>query len=187
MFAPAHHPAMKHVGPTRQEIGTRTMFNLLGPQSNPAGVHRYMLGVYDRKWAEPIAAALLANRATDAWVVNGSDGLDEVTTTGPTFVASIKAGNLTSFEVTPEDAGLSRAKPEDLKGGDPQHNAAALTALLEGAKSAYRDIVLMNAAAALIVADRVDNLRDGVALAADAIDSGKSRETLRKLVAISNA
>ena len=170
MFAPAHHPAMKHVGPTRQEIGTRTMFNLLGPQSNPAGVHRYMLGVYDRKWAEPIAAALLANRATDAWVVNGSDGLDEVTTTGPTFVASIKAGNLTSFE-----------------GGDPQHNAAALTALLEGAKSAYRDIVLMNAAAALIVADRVDNLRDGVALAADAIDSGKSRETLRKLVAISNA
>jgi len=187
MFAPAHHPAMKHVGPARQEIGTRTLFNLLGPQSNPAGVRKYMLGVYDRKWAEPVAAALLANRATDAWVVNGSDGLDEVTTTGPTFVASIKAGNLTSFEVTPEQAGLPRAWPEDLKGGDPQHNAAALTALLDGAKTPYRDIVLMNAAAALIVAGRVETLPEGVALAAGAIDSGKARDTLRKLVEISNA
>ena len=187
MFAPAHHPAMKHVGPARQEIGTRTMFNLLGPQSNPAGVHRYMLGVYDRKWAEPVAAALLANRATDAWVVAGSDGLDEITTTGPTFVASIKAGNLTSFEVTPEDAGLPRARPEDLKGADPQHNAAALTALLEGTHSPYRDIVLLNAAAALIVADKTPSLRAGAEMAAAAIDSGKARETLRKLVAISNA
>ena len=187
MFAPAHHPAMKHVGPARQEIGTRTMFNLLGPQSNPAGVHRYMLGVYDRKWAEPVAAALLANRATDAWVVAGSDGLDEITTTGPTFVASIKAGNLTSFEVTPEDAGLPRARPEDLKGADPQHNAAALTALLEGTHSPYRDIVLLNAAAALIVADKTTSLRAGAEMAAAAIDSGKARETLRKLVAVSNA
>ena len=186
MFAPAHHPAMKHVGPARQELGTRTMFNLLGPQANPAGVTRYMLGVYDRRWAEPVAAALLANRATDAWVVAGSDGLDEITTTGPTFVASIKAGNLTSFEVTPEQAGLPQAKPEDLKGGDPQHNAAALLALLDGKQTPYRDIVLMNAAAAFIVADRAENLAGGVALAADAIDSGKARETLRKLVAVSN-
>jgi anthranilate phosphoribosyltransferase len=187
MFAPAHHPAMKHVGPARQEIGTRTMFNLLGPQANPAGVHRYVLGVYDRRWAEPVAAALLANRATDAWVVAGSDGLDEITTTGPTFVASIKDGNLTSFEVTPEQAGLPRAQAADLKGADPQYNAAALTALLEGAKTPYRDIVLMNAAAAFIVADRAENLAGGVALAADAIDSGRARETLRKLVAVSNA
>jgi anthranilate phosphoribosyltransferase len=177
---------MKHVGPARQELGTRTMFNLLGPQANPAGVTRYMLGVYDRRWAEPVAAALLANRATDAWVVAGSDGLDEITTTGPTFVASIKAGNLTSFEVTPEQAGLPQAKPEDLKGGDPQHNAAALLALLDGKQTPYRDIVLMNAAAAFIVADRAENLAGGVALAADAIDSGKARETLRKLVAVSN-
>lgn len=187
MFAPAHHPAMKHVGPARLELGTRTMFNLLGPQANPAGVRRYMLGVFAREWAEPVAAALLANRATDAWVVHGSDGLDEVTTTGPTFVASIKGGNLTSFEVTPETAGLPRARPEDLKGGDPAHNAAALTALLEGARTPYRDVVLLNAAAAFIVADKATFLKEGVALAADAIDSGRARETLRRLVAVSNA
>ena len=187
MFAPSHHPAMKHVGPARQELGTRTMFNLLGPQANPAGVKHYMLGVYDRRWAEPVAAALLANRATDVWVVSGSDGLDEVTTTGPTFVASVRDGNLTSFEITPEEAGLSRAQPADLKGGDPAHNAAALVALLEGAKTPYRDIVLMNAAAAFIVARRVGKLREGVELAAEAIDSGRARETLRRLVEISNA
>ena len=187
MFAPAHHPAMKHVGPARQEIGTRTLFNLLGPQSNPAGVHKYMLGVYDRKWAEPVAAALLANRATDAWVVAGSDGLDEITTTGPTFVASIKAGNLTSFEVSPADAGLPLAKPEDLKGADPAHNAARLTELLEGAKTPYRDIVLMNAGAAFIVAGKADTLREGAALATEAIDSGKAWATLRRLVEVSNA
>jgi anthranilate phosphoribosyltransferase len=187
MFAPAHHPAMKHVGPARQELGTRTMFNLLGPQANPAGVRRYMLGVFAREWAEPVAAALLANRASDAWVVHGSDGLDEVTTTGPTFVASIKAGNLTSFEVTPESAGLSRARPEDLRGGDPAHNAHALVGLLEGARTPYRDVVLINAGAAFIVADRAASLREGVALAAEAIDSGRARETLRRLVAVSNA
>ena len=109
MFAPAHHPAMKHVGPSRQEMGTRTMFNLLGPQSNPAGARRYMLGVFDKRWVEPVAAALLANRAIAAWVVYGADGLDEISTTGPSFVASIKGGDLRSFEVTPEDAGLPRA------------------------------------------------------------------------------
>jgi anthranilate phosphoribosyltransferase len=187
MFAPAHHPAMKHVGPTRVELGTRTMFNLLGPQANPAGVHRYMLGVFAKQWVEPVAAALLANRATDAWVVHGSDGLDEITTTGPTFVASIKAGSLTSFEITPEGAGLPRARPEDLKGADPAYNAKALTELLEGARTPYRDIVLINAAAAFIVADRAASLKEGVALAAEAIDSGRARETLRGLVAASNA
>jgi anthranilate phosphoribosyltransferase len=187
MFAPAHHPAMKHVGPARQELGTRTMFNLLGPQANPVGVRRYMLGVFAREWAEPVAAALLANPASDARVVHRSHGLDEVTTTGPTFVASIKAGNLTSFEVTPESAGLSRARPEDLRGGDPAHNAHALVGLLEGARTPYRDVVLINAGAAFIVADRAASLREGVALAAEAIDSGRARETLRRLVAVSNA
>jgi anthranilate phosphoribosyltransferase len=186
MFAVSHHPAMKHVGPARQELGTRTLFNLLGPQSNPAGVRRYMLGVYDREWAEPVAAALLANRATDAWVVSGSDGLDEITTTGPTFVAQIKAGNLTSFEITPDEAGLPRARPEDLKGGSPAENAADLVALLEGARTPYRDIVLLNAAAALIVADKASDLRHGVRLATEAIDSERARDTLRRLVAISN-
>jgi anthranilate phosphoribosyltransferase len=186
MFAPAHHPAMKHVGPARMELGVRTLFNLLGPQSNPAGVRRYVLGVYDKQWVEPVAAALLANRAIKAWVVCGSDGLDEITTTGPTFVAQIADGDLRSFEVTPEDAGLPRAKLDDLLGGDPEHNAAALRAVLDGEPSPYRDIVLLNAAAALIVADKVTDLRTGARIAAEVIDSGEARATLDRLIAVSN-
>ena len=187
MFAPAHHPAMKHVGPTRVELGTRTMFNLLGPQSNPAGARRYMLGVYAKQWVEPVAAALLANRAVSAWVVHGDGGLDEISTTGPTFVASIKGGNLTSFEITPEDAGIPRASLADLKGGDPAYNAGRLTALLEGTRDPYRDVVLLNAAAAFIVAGRADTLKLGVELAAQEIDSGRARATLARLVDVSNA
>ena len=186
MFAPAHHPAMKHVGPTRMEMGTRTLFNLLGPQSNPAGARRYLLGVYDRQWVEPVAAALLANRAIAAGVVHGHDGLDELSTTGPSLVASIKDGNLTSFEVTPEDAGLPRATLADIKGGDPAHNAARLRELLDGAASPYRDIVLLNAAAAFIVAGRADTLLQGAQLAAEQIDSGRAKATLEKLVSASN-
>lgn len=186
MFAPSHHPAMKHVGPARMELGTRTMFNLLGPQSNPAGVKHYMLGVFAREWVEPVAAALLANRATRAWVVHGSDGLDEITTTGPTFVASIEDGNLTSFEITPEDAGIPRARPEDLLGGDPEYNAQALRDVLARKPGAYRDIVLINAAGAFIVAGRAKTLKEGVELAARQIDSGAARATLEKLVAASN-
>ena len=186
MFAPMHHPAMKHVGPARAEMGVRTLFNLLGPQSNPAGVRRYLLGVYDRRWVEPVAAALQANRAVAAWVVHGADGLDELSTTGPSFVAQIKGGDLRSFEVTPEDAGLKRGRLEDLKGGDPAHNAAALRALLDGYHSPYRDVVLLNAAAALVVADRAEDLRTGVRLAAEAIDSGRAKATLDTLVSVSN-
>ncbi len=186
MFAIAHHPAMKHVGPTRMEMGTRTMFNLLGPQSNPAGARRYLLGVFDRKWVEPVAAALLANRAVAAWVVHGADGIDELSTTGPSFVASIKGGDLRSFEVTPEDAGLPRATLADLKGADPAYNAARLTALLDGTRDPYRDVVLLNAAAAFIVADRAATLPEGVALAARQIDTGAAKATLARLVAASN-
>ena len=186
MFAPAHHPAMEHVGPTRVEMGTRTLFNLLGPQSNPAGVRHYMLGVYDKRWVEPVAAALLANRALTAWVVHGHDGLDELSTTGPSFVAQIRDGNLTSFEVTPEDAGLRRATLADIKGGDPTYNAAALRALLDGQKSAYRDIVLLNAGAAFVVAGKTETLKAGAQLAAEQIDSGRARETLARLVSVSN-
>jgi anthranilate phosphoribosyltransferase len=186
MFAPAHHPALKHVGPSRMEMGVRTMFNLLGPQANPAGARRYMMGVYAKSWVEPVAAALLANRAISAWVVHGSDGLDELTTTGPSFVASIKNGDLRSFEVTPEDAGLPRATLADLKGADPAYNASRLRALLDGQKDAYRDIVLLNAAAAFIVADRAETLKQGVALGADLIDSGKAKATLDTLIAVSN-
>lgn len=187
MFAPNHHPAMKHVGPTRMEMGTRTMFNLLGPQSNPAGVKRYLLGVFDNEWVEPVAAALLANQAQAAWVVHGDSGLDELSTTGPSFVSQIRDGNLTAFEVTPEEAGLPRATLDDLVGGDPEHNAAELRKLLDGAKGPYRDIVLLNAAAAFIVAGKVETLKEGAALGAETIDSGKARATLDKLVAASKA
>jgi len=186
MFAPAHHPAMKHVGPARAEMGVRTMFNLLGPQSNPAGVRRYVLGVYATDWVEPVAAALLANRAIKAWVVHGSDGLDELTVTGPSFVAQIAGGDLRSFEVTPEDAGLKRYDIKEILGGTPEENAAAIHALLDGAPGAYRDIVLLNAAAALIVADRAPDLRSGAEMAAQAIDSGAAKQTLARLVAVSN-
>jgi anthranilate phosphoribosyltransferase len=187
MFAPAHHPAMKHVGPSRQELGVRTMFNLLGPQSNPAGARRYMLGVYSKDWVEPVAAALLANRAISAWVVHGHDGIDELSTTGPSFVAQIKGGNLTSFEITPEDAGLPRAALADLKGGDPAYNSQRLLALLEGERSPYRDIVILNAAAGFIIAGRADTLKLGAQLAAAEIDSGRARQTLQKLVDVSNS
>jgi anthranilate phosphoribosyltransferase len=186
MFAPMHHPAMKHVGPSRSEMGTRTLFNLLGPQSNPAGVRRYLLGVYAEEWVEPVAAALLANRAVKAWVVHGSDGLDEITTTGPTHIAQIEGGSLTTFEISPEQFGLPRATLDDLRGGDPVDNARAMTELFEGATGAYRDIVLLNSAAALFVADRVDTLDTGIALARAAIDSGKAKDTLARLVAVSN-
>ena len=185
MFAPNHHPAMRHVGPVRAEMGVRTMFNLLGPQSNPAGVKRYLLGVYDNEWVEPVAAALLANQAHSAWVVHGDSGLDELSTTGPSFVSQIKNGNLTSFEITPEDAGLPRASLADIVGGDPEHNAGEVRKLLDGAKGPYRDIVLLNAAAAFIVCDTVETLREGVALGTDIIDSGKARAALEKLVGIS--
>ncbi|UXN69531.1 anthranilate phosphoribosyltransferase [Devosia neptuniae] len=186
MFAPSHHPAMRHVGPSRAEMGVRTMFNLLGPQSNPAGVRRYMLGVYAEEWVEPVAAALLANRAIKAWVVHGSDGLDEITVTGPSFVAQIANGDLRSFEVTPEQAGLKRHDSKDLLGGDPAYNAAAMHALFDGAPGAYRDIVLLNTAATLIVVDKAADLREGAAMAAEAIDSGKAKQTLARLVAVSN-
>jgi anthranilate phosphoribosyltransferase len=186
MFAPNHHPAMRHVGPARAELGMRTMFNLLGPQSNPAGVKRYLLGVYAREWVEPVAAALLANGATCAWVVHGSDGLDEITTVGSTFVTAIENNSLRSFEISPKDVGLPIANPENLAGGDPQHNAKAIISLLDGEPGAYRDIVLMNAGAALHIAGRADDLRTGVEMAAHLIDSGKTAKTLARLVEVSN-
>lgn len=186
MFAPSHHPAMRHVGPARAEMGVRTLFNLLGPQSNPAGVRRYLLGVYAEEWAEPVAAALLANRAIKAWVVHSSEGLDELSTSGPNFVAQIENGDLRSFVLTPEEVGLARTEPRDLLGGEPAENAAALRALLDGAPGAYRDTVLLNAGAALFIADRVTGVADGIAMARDSIDSGKARQTLARLVSVSN-
>ncbi len=186
MFAPNHHPAMRHVGPARAEIGVRTMFNLLGPQSNPAGVKHYLLGVYAKEWVEPVAASLLANGTTSAWVVFGSDGLDEITTVGPTYVTAIENGVLRSFEVSPDDVGLSIATPQSLVGGDPAHNARAIVALFEGETNAYRDIVLMNAGAALLISGKASSHLDGVEQAANLIDSGAAQDTLAKLVAVSN-
>ncbi len=186
MFAPSHHPAMRHVGPSRAEMGVRTLFNLLGPQSNPAGVRRYLLGVYSQQWVEPVAAALLANRAIKAWVVHSSEGLDELSTSGPNFVAQIADGDLRSFELNPEQVGLKLTDPKGLLGGEPADNAAAMIALFEGAPGAYRETVLLNAGAALLVADKVATIEDGIALARDTIDSGKAKQTLARLVAVSN-
>ena len=185
MFAPAHHPAMRHVGPTRIELGTRTIFNLLGPLSNPAGVKRQMVGVFAPEWVEPLARTLKLLDAEKVWVVHG-DGFDEITTTGETKVSSLADGTVTSFSLTPEEVGLPRYKREDLRGGDAAFNARALRNLLEGAPGAYRDTVLMNAGAGLIVAGKAATLTDGVALAASAVDEGRAERVLDALVRISN-
>jgi anthranilate phosphoribosyltransferase len=187
MMAPRHHSAMRHVGPTRVELGTRTIFNLMGPLSNPAGAKRQLTGVFSRAWIGPMAEVLGKLGAERAWVVHGSDGIDELTTTGPSYLAEWKDGRVTTSEVTPEEAGLPRATATALKGGDPATNALAVNALLDGHPGAYRDIVLYNSAAALLVAGKAATLRTGVQMAAEAIDSGKARATLAKLVAITNS
>ena len=186
MLAPRHHSAMRHVGPSRVELGTRTIFNLMGPLSNPAGTRLQLLGVFAKDWIEPMALVLGALGTERAWVVHGSDGLDEITTTGPTHVADLKDGKVRLFEVTPEMAGLPRATPAELKGADAATNAAAITELLAGRPGPYRDIVLLNSAAALLVAGKAADLKAGVALAAAAIDSGKAKATLGQLIAITN-
>jgi len=186
LMAPRHHAAMRHVAKARQEIGTRTIFNLVGPLANPAGAKRQLVGVFDKAWVEPLAHVLGRLGLERAWVVHGSDGMDEITTTGPSHVAELKEGSVSCFEVTPEEAGIARAEPGDLMGGEAEENAAMMRALLDGEKGALRDIVLLNSAAALIVAGRADNLAAGAELAAAAIDEGATRETLDKLVAITN-
>ena len=186
MFAPAHHPAMKHVGPTRIELGTRTIFNLLGPLSNPASVKRQMVGVFSRQWVEPLAIVLKNLGSERAYVVHGSDGLDEITTSGPTTVASLEDGKVTVFEIRPEDAGFAPSKPEQLRGGDADTNAAALTDVLRGKKGPFRDVAILNAAAAIMVAGKAKNLKDGVAVATKSIDSAEAEGRLDRLIAISN-
>jgi anthranilate phosphoribosyltransferase len=186
LMAPRHHSAMRHVGPTRVELATRTVFNLLGPICNPAGVKRQVTGVFGKQWVVPIAETLGRLGSEAAWVVHGSDGSDEITTAGTTFVAELKGGQIKTFEITPEDAGLKRVTPADLKGGDAERNAAEVRAMLEGQKGPYRDVVLMNAAAALIVAEKANDLKDGVAIAAAAIDAGKAKRVLDSMIAITN-
>ena len=187
MFAQSHHAAMRHVAPVRVELGTRTIFNLLGPLANPAGVSRQLLGVFSEAWLEPLTQVLKELGSKKVWTVHGSDGLDEMTTTGPTFVAALENGAIRRFTVKPEDVGLPVAKLEDLKGGDPEHNAVQLRAVLDGARIPYRDIALLNAAAALVVADEASNLREGLERASQALDSGAAKATLERLVRVSNA
>ncbi|MDQ0315563.1 anthranilate phosphoribosyltransferase [Amorphus orientalis] len=186
MFAPAHHAAMKHVGPTRVELGTRTIFNILGPLSNPAGVSRQLVGVFDRQWIEPLAHALGKLGSAKAWIVHGADGLDEITVTSETYVAALENGEVSTFSIKPEDVGLQRWPLSELIGGDSHKNATALREVLEGRAGPYRDIVLMNAGAAFLVADRVASLEAGVALAAETIDSGRALDALGRLIAASN-
>jgi anthranilate phosphoribosyltransferase len=186
LYAPAHHGAMRHVMPIREQLGFRTIFNILGPLSNPAGARRQVLGVFDPRWVEPLARVLGALGAVRAWVVHG-DGLDELTTSGSTQVAEWRDGAVRLFNITPEAVGLPRASMADLRGGDPAHNAEALRDLLAGRPGAYRDIVLMNAAAAFLVAERAETLREGIILAAASIDGGRARAALDGLVRASNA
>jgi len=186
MFAPAHHPAMKHVGPTRVELGTRTIFNLLGPLSNPAGVRRQMVGVFSKQWVEPLAHVLKNLGSERAYVVHGSDGLDEITTSGPTTVAALENGAVKTFEITPEEVGLARTKPEALRGGDAEANAAALKKVLQNKQSPYHDIAVLNAAAALVVAGVASDLKKGVALAQKSISTGEAEGRLDRLIAVSN-
>ena len=186
MFAPAHHPAMKNVAATRVELGTRTIFNLLGPLSNPAGVRRQMIGVFSRQWTEPLAQVLKNLGAERVWVVHGSDGLDEITTSGPTSVTALEDGVIRTFEVSPDDVGLPKVKPEALRGGDAPANAAAIQDVLEGKQTPFRDIALLNAAAALVVAGKAKNLKAGFDLATHSVDSGEAEGRLDRLIVVSN-
>ena len=186
MFAPSHHSAMRHVGPSRVELGTRTIFNLLGPLSNPAGVKRQLVGVFAPEWVEPLAHVLKDLGAEAVWVVHG-EGLDEMTTTGPTRIAELRNGTVRMFEVEPSQAGLATTTPDMLKGGEAAQNAKALKAVLDGAPGAYRDIAILNAAGALVVADKAADIAEGARMAAQSIDSGAARARLDALIRVSNA
>jgi anthranilate phosphoribosyltransferase len=185
MFAQMHHASMRHVGPSRVELGTRTIFNLLGPLANPAGARRQLLGVYAPQWVVPLAEVLRDLDAESVWVVHG-DGLDEITTTGTTQVAALENGKIRTFELTPADFGVAPASLADLSGGDGIVNAAALRAVLSGTRNAYRDISLVNAAASLVIAGKAETIGDGMRLATVSLDSGATAAALDRLIAVSN-
>jgi anthranilate phosphoribosyltransferase len=186
LLAPSYHSSMRHVGPARIEMGVRTIFNILGPLANPASVKRLLVGTFARAWVEPMAQVLGNLGAERAWVVHGTDGLDELTITGPSYVAEFSNGIVTTRELSPSDAGLPTASLDDLRGGSPAENAQAIRELLDGRKGAYRDITLFGASAALLIAGKVDTLTDGVEVAAASIDNGKAASALTKLVEITN-
>ena len=187
LFAPNHHPAMRFVGPARKAIGKRTLFNLLGPMSNPAGTKRMLVGVNDDDWRHLMAEAFIGLGVEHIWVVHGSDGLDEITTTGPTFVSEVKDGKVTEFEIHPESYGLDVTTIESLRGGHPAENAMALQGLLKGEHSDYRDIVRLNSGAALMIAGLATDIPSGIDMATQSIDSGKARAALEALIEVSNA
>ncbi len=186
LFAPNHHPAMRHVGPARKSLGIRTLFNMLGPLCNPAGAKRQLLGVCEDSWRKPMAEALRDLGSTHVWVVHGADGLDEISTTGPTRVSEVKDGKVTEFDISPESYGIDLTTISALRGGKPAQNAMALTALLNGEHSAYRDIVLINSGAALMIAGLANDIPTGIDMAATSISSGKARAALSHLVDLSN-
>ncbi len=186
LMATRHHSAARHVGPSRAALGTQTIFNLIGPLSNPAETKYQVIGVFNKKWNRPMAEVLGRLGSEHVWVVTGSDGLDEITITGETHVAEYKDGKVIEFTISPEDAGLKRAPIDDIKGGDADYNADAILRLLSGEKSAYRDIVLLNTAAALVVGGKAVDLKAGVEIAADAIDSGRAKEKLEAWIELSN-
>ena len=186
MFAPAHHASMKHVGPSRVELGTRTIFNLLGPLSNPAGVRRQVTGVFSKDWVEPLAQVLNNLGCEACWICHGQGGYDEIVPTGTSWISELKDGTIRSFEVTPESAGLARSSADDLKGAGAAHNADALRHVLGGKPSAFRDAAVMTAAAALLVAGKADDLGSAVVLAQHAIDNGAAENALATLVKVSN-
>ena len=187
MFAPNHHPAMKYVGPVRQKLKVRTIFNILGPLSNPANVKKQLIGVFDKNWLEPMAETLRNLGSHRALLVNGSDGFDELTTTGVSYVAELDDGNIKTYEISPEKLGLKLSNFDDLIGGDPEQNAKKINSLLEGEKGPYRDIVLLNSAAALYVDGKVKNLKDGISMSENSIDNGSAKIALNNLVRTSNS
>jgi len=186
MFAPAHHSSMKFVGPSRVELGTRTIFNLLGPLSNPAGARRQVTGVFSQQWVEPLAQVLQNLGCEACWICHGEGGMDEIVPTGTTWISELKDGKITSFTLTPEEVGLKRSSFEQLKGGDAEHNADALRHVLAGKPSAFRDAAVMTAGAALVVAGRAADLKQGVAAAQKALDTGAAEAALTKLIKVSN-
>ena len=187
MFAPNHHPAMKYVGPVRQKLGVRTIFNILGPLSNPANVKKQLIGVFDKKWLKPMAETLKILGSQRALLVNGSDGFDELTTTGISNVTELNEGNIVSYKINPKDLGLKLSKTNDLIGGDPKQNAKKIILLLEGERGPYRDIVLLNSAAALYVDNKVRNFLDGISVSKNSIDNGNAKNALKNLVQVSNS
>jgi len=186
LYAPNHHPAMRFVGPARKSIKIRTLFNLLGPLSNPSNAKRQLLGVCDDRWRQPMAETLRDLGSTHAWIVHGEDGLDEITTTGRSFVTELKDGQLREFTMTPEDYGITRSTIDDLRGGTPDVNAKALNELLSGALSPYRDIVRLNSGAALYIAGLTDSVESGIVRATNSIDNGAAKLALNKLIEVTN-